>query len=146
MQMQGVPFDVYPSLAHLILPFLEIFAKDGAQTAAFFETQILERDMQCWIGGYERNYATTNEHYERENFKIKVVCLTEIGTDDLKTCHVSYCAGEDHKEWGPLMEKICLWAKENNCARVRATTRPGYERLLAQHSFRKTHIVLDRVL
>lgn len=131
MQIQGIPRDVYPAMAEHIRPFLEKFTEDGAHTVQFFEDQIDDRSMQCWIGIDE---------------KIKVVCLTEIGTDDLKTCHVSFCTGEDVNSWVHLMNDICLWAKEIGCARVRATTRPGYERLLAQHSFRKTHVVLDRVL
>lgn len=131
MQMAGVPQDEYPAIAHHIRPFLEAFAKDGAHTVAFFEAQILDRSMQCWIAGDGR---------------IKAVCLTEIGTDDLKTCHVSYATGEDHKEWGGLMEQLCLWAKSIGCVRVRATCRPGYQRLLTQHSFKTSHVVMDRVL
>lgn len=131
MQMAGVPHGEYPAIAHHIRPFLEAFAKDGAHTVPFFEAQILDRSMQLWIAGDGR---------------IKAVCLTEIGTDDLKTCHVSYATGEDHKEWGELMEQICLWAKSIGCGRVRATCRTGYRKLLTQHAFKQTHIIMDRDL
>ena len=131
MEMHGVPHDIYPELAEHIRPFLEKFTEDGAHDVQFFEDQIADRFMQCWVGG---------------ETEIKVVCLTEIGTDKLKTCHVSFCGGEDFRSWAHLIDGICLWATELGCARVRVTARPGYERFLSQHSFRKTHVVLDRSL
>ena len=131
MQMQGVPHDLYPGVAGHIRPFLAKFTEDGAHDVQFFEDQIADRSMQLWVGGDDG---------------IKVVCLTEIGTDKLKTCHVSFCTGEDVNSWVHLINDICRWAKEIGCGRIRVTARPGYERLLTQHSFRKTHVVLDRSL
>ena len=131
MQMQGVPWDVYPGLAHLIRPFLEKFTGDGAHTVADFEALIQSRDMQCWIGG---------------DGGIKVVCLTEIVPDRLKTCHISFCGGEDFKSWVPLIDEIAAFAKSIGCGRLRVTARTGYQKFLAQHAFHKTHIVMDRTL
>ena len=131
MQISGIPHDLYPGVAEHIRPFLEKFTEDGAHTVQFFEDQIADRAMQCWVGTEE---------------KIKVVCLTEIGTDDLKTCHVSFCGGDDPKSWVVLIEQICLWATELGCGRVRVTCRTGYQRLLRQHAFKQSHVVLDRTL
>lgn len=131
MQMEGVPADVYPTLAHLIRPILEKFTRDGANTVEDFEARIASRECQCWIGG--------------EN-GIKVVCLTEIVPDRLKTCHVSFCGGEDFRSWIGLIEGIALFAKQQGCARLRVTCRPGYQRFLSQYAFKQTHVVLDRTL
>lgn len=132
IEIQGIPSDSFPEVAHLVRPFFDAFAKDGAQSADYFESQILDRKMQLWLAV--------------DHGAIKCACLTEIGTDDLKTCHVSYCTGADHRDWVPLIDQICLWAREQGCARVRATCRPGYQRLLTQHSFKTSHLVMDRVL
>lgn len=131
MEMQGVPHDLYPGLAEHIRPFLEKFTVDGAHDVQFFEDQIADRSMQCWIGG---------------DGGIKVVCLTEICTDKLKTCHVAFCGGEDFKSWVHLIDGICLWAGQQGCARVRVTCRTGYRDFLRQHAFKQSHIVMDRYL
>lgn len=131
MQMAGVTAELYPSLAHIIRPFLAKFTGDGANTIEDFEAKILAQDMQAWIGG---------------DNGVHVVCLTEIGTDRLKTCHVSYCGGDSFRDWIPLIDRICDFARSIGCARVRVTCRPGYERYLSQHAFRKTHIIMDRSL
>ena len=131
MQMQGIPWDVYPTLAHLIRPTLEKFTEDGAHTVDDLEARIAARDMQCWIGGEGR---------------IQVVCLTEIVPDRLKTCHIGFCAGENFPDWVPLIEGIAAFARGIGCARLRLTARPGYTKFLVQHGFRQTHIVLDRSL
>jgi hypothetical protein len=131
MQMAGVPHDQYDAVAHVVRPFLEGFAADGSHTVDWFESQIRDRAMQCWIGG---------------DGALRVVCLTEIGTDDLKTCHVSYCGGPGFRDWVGLIGQIALWAKEIGCGRVRVTCRPGYRDFLTQHAFKQSHIVMDRDL
>lgn len=131
MQMAGVRYDEYPPIAHLVRPFLEGFAGDGAYTADDLEEMILDRRMQCWVGG---------------EGTIRVVCLTEVVTDRLKTLHVSYCGGAGFRDWVGLMDDLATCAKAMGCGRIRATCRPGYEKFLTQQSFTKTHIVMDRDL
>ncbi len=132
MQAQGIPADMYPPISHLIRPILEKFTGDGAHTVEDFEAMIADRSAQCWIGG--------------EGGKIKVVCLTQIVPDRLRTCQISFCGGEDFRDWISLIETIAAFAKSEGCARFRVLSRPGYAKFLAQHGLIKTHDVLDRSL
>jgi hypothetical protein len=50
------------------------------------------------------------------------------------------------KKWVHVMDEIANWAKSEECTHVESWARPGWERVLKQYQFKKTHVLLERKL
>mgnify|MGYP000297362435 CR=1 FL=1 len=111
---------------------LEEFAKNGEATPQDFIDQIRDTHIQLWLvedGG-------------------KVVCalLSKINANRLKTCEITHCAGANYSQWVGLWGIVEGWAKDIGCKRIKAITRPGWERPLKTFDMKKTHVVLEKEL
>lgn len=102
------------------------FCANGQWEPSDLISRIRNRQSQLWIAANE---------------EIKAVMLTEVGTDRLKTVTITHLAGKDRHEWLHLLADIKSWAGEINAKRLKAITRPGWERILTD--FKKTHVVLE---
>jgi len=105
---------------------LEKFCANGQWEPSDLISLIRSRQSQLWIAA---------------NHEIKAVMLTEVGTDRLKTVTITHLAGKDRSEWLHLLADIKAWAVELGSKRLKAVTRPGWERVLAD--FKKTHVILE---
>lgn len=77
---------------------------------------------------------------------VECAMLTSVAADALKTCDITHCAGRNARGWLHLFELVERWARDIGCKNIRATARPGWERLLAAHELKKTHVVLEKRL
>ena len=79
-----------------------------------------------------------------------------VRTPDTQTCGVIVTgiskgvleclilAGENMTEWSSLLVQIEAWAKDQNCTKVRAFTRPGMAKRMATYATRG--IIIEKVL
>ena len=88
-----------------------------------------DRTAQCWVVIGD---------------DIKACGLTQIKTDGCKTCEVIACAGEDADGWRHMIHLVGMWASEQGCGKLRLVARPGWEKVLRDDGFRRTHVMLDK--
>jgi hypothetical protein len=128
MELVGITNQIYPMVREEMLPFLREFSRASGMSLGWFEARILAGETQCWAAG---------------DNGVKAVCITEIHGPTL--C-INYATGTDLPDWVGMITEIMRFAKENKCTNIRVECRPGYEKHLAQHAFRKTHVILERSL
>lgn len=131
MRVVPVTADQFDNWKSRIEWHLASFAQStrGALAPDYYEGLIKSRHSQCWIA--------------LEGEDVRAVCLTQIRDDALNTCVITHCAGDSFSEWIGAVHIIKAWAKEAGCQRIEAITRPGWERYLRTHGFKKTHVILD---
>jgi hypothetical protein len=99
-------------------------------TAEDVREQLADTRMQLWL-------AWDGDH-------AKGCCITElVSTARGLCCNLVVVAGVDFKAWRPLIESIKAWAREKGCARLEASGRAGWERLVADDGWRKTRVVIE---
>jgi len=124
--------DQIDAFAPAIAWHLGEFAKNGESTAADFVEQIRSGHIQLW--------------YVEENGEVVCALLSNISANRLKTCEITHCAGANYSQWVGLWSIVEGWAKDIGCKRIKATTRPGWERPLKTFGMKKTHVVLEKDL
>ena len=122
--------DQIEAFAPAIAWHLGEFAKGGESTAQDFIDQIQAERIQLW--------------YVEDQGKIVCALLSRISADRLKTCEITHCAGEGYRHWVGLWGIVEAWAKDIGCKRIKAITRPGWERPLKTFDMVKTHVVLEK--
>jgi hypothetical protein len=79
--------------------------------------------------------------------KVICVCVTEIRKyPNHKVCDLRITTGEQFERWVGFMDQICEWARSNGCKKMEIFARPGWERILKQRGFNKTHVQLEKDL
>lgn len=82
-----------------------------------------------------------------EDNKVFCVCVTEIRQyPNFKVCDLRITTGEQYERWVGFMDSICKWARQNGCKKMEVFARPGWERILKQQGFRKTHVQIEKEL
>lgn len=77
----------------------------------------------------------------------KVILITRLlPYPRLIACELLACVGDDREAWEPLMDDIEAWAKAAGATLMQPIARPGWERVLAKRGYRKTHVMLEKVL
>ena len=62
----------------------------------------------------------------------------------LRECVIMVATGTDMQLWVHHISEIERWARDFGCDRMKATARPGWERILTD--YRKTHVILHKDL
>lgn len=82
-----------------------------------------------------------------EDDSTRALAITEIVQyPRISVCKLLACTGEQAKGWVDLVAEIEAWAKEHGCSVLEAICRPGWERHLKPMGYRKTHVVLEKIL
>lgn len=74
---------------------------------------------------------------------IRAVALTQVLADHKDTVSLTHCAGEGAVDWVHLIDGIRAWARDRGSQAFEVTCRPGWEKYLKGHGFKKTHIVME---
>jgi hypothetical protein len=124
-----------------IWPLVEDLIQKSCDRAGGFADAIhvkewLEKGvMQLWIA------------YDSKLNKVKCVCVTEIRQyPNYKVCDCKITTGTDYKSWVDFMDNVVNWARSLGCKKMEIFTRPGWERILKNKGFVKTHIQLEKPL
>lgn len=97
-------------------------------------TLCLTRRMDLWVAVDDTD-------------KICALGLTEIVEYPRnKVCKFLACTGENAADWTGLLGSLEAWAKAQGCAAMEPICRPGWERFLSAHGYRKRHVEMEKRL
>lgn len=75
------------------------------------------------------------------------VVITEIVQRPLyKICNIRIMVGKDRLKWQHHIKQIEDFANTNECDKMELIARPGWERVLKEFNYTKSHVVLDKYL
>jgi len=93
--------------------------------------------MQLWVI-WDKSKPTTIEKYFG-------VVVTEIVERKLKTsCNIFIVTGRQRQQWQHLISVLEDFALKNNCTNMELIARKGWERIMEQFQYKKTHVVLEK--
>jgi len=96
-----------------------------------------EGKFQIWIL-WDKVQKTSVEKYFG-------VVITEIVEKPLgKVCHIFMMTGRQRHKWQYLVKDIEKFAKEEKCSMMELITRPGWQKVLNQFGYKRTHVVLEK--
>ena len=73
------------------------------------------------------------------------VVVTELIQRQLgKVCHVYIMTGRQRQKWQHLVKVVEDFAKENKCQMVELIARPGWQKVMNNFGFKRTHVVLEK--
>ena len=116
----------------------EALSYSGNHTDADFVYDCVKADkMQLWVV-WDKDKPTTLEKYYG-------VVVTEIIQRTLvKTCNIFIVTGRRRQKWQHLISVLEDWAKSIGCTDMYLISRKGWERIMEQFNYKKTHVVLEK--
>jgi len=124
-------------------PMVEVAIQDaltysGNQHNSQFVYDVIKKEeMQLWIL-WDKEKETTLEKYHG-------VVVTEIIQRTLKKiCHIFIMTGEKREKWTSLIKIIEEFAKKNDCDGIELIARPGWQKVLQNYNYKRTHVVLEK--
>jgi hypothetical protein len=116
----------------------EALSYSGNHTDADFVYDcVKENKMQLWVV-WDKDKPTTLEKYYG-------VVVTEIIERKLvKTCNIFIVTGRQRQNWQHLISVLEDWAKSIECTDMYLIARKGWERIMEQFNYKKTHVVLEK--
>ena len=107
----------------------------GQYDACHAKDFVVAGEWQLWLMWTEGSQVPT----------IKCIVITTVQEyPKLKELVLIACAGEDREDWMEHLETIEAWGRYMRCDRVKAISRPGWEKILKD--YRKTHVQLEKIL
>ena len=105
--------------------------------SAFVLKTAKEGKFQIWIL-WDKVQKTSVEKYFG-------VVITEIVEKPLgKVCHIFMMTGRQRHKWQYLVKDIEKFAKEEKCSMMELIARPGWQKVLNQFGYKRTHVVLEK--
>ena len=93
--------------------------------------------MQLWVV-WDKDKPTTLEKYYG-------VVVTEIVKRKLiQSCNIFIVTGRNRQKWQHLISVLEDFALENNCTNMELFARKGWEKIMEQFDYKKTHVVLEK--
>jgi len=75
------------------------------------------------------------------------VVVTELIQRPLqKCCHIRIMTGHHREKWQHLIKEIEKFASQNNCDKMELIARPGWEKVLRNFRYKKSHVLLEKQL
>lgn len=110
----------------------------GNQTDLEFVYQTVKaKNFQLWIV-WDESKKTVQEQYNG-------VVVTEIVQRKLKkSCHIYIMTGKNRQQWQHLIRVIEDFAEQQECDNMELIARPGWQKILQNYNYKRTHIVLDK--
>lgn len=106
-------------------------------TSNHIKDHCLKNEMQLWM------------LWDKENKEEKYhgVVITEVIQRPLiKVLNIRIMVGNGRENWQHYISIIEDFAKHNGCDKMELIARPGWERVLKQFNYTKSHVVLDKYL
>jgi len=73
------------------------------------------------------------------------VVVTEIIKRQLgKVCHIYIMTGRQRHKWQYLVKDIEQFAKDEGCQMMELIARPGWQKVLNNYGYQRTHVVLEK--
>ena len=116
----------------------EALSYSGNHTDSEFVFDTLKQEkMQLWVL-WDKEKKTTLEKYYG-------VVVTEIIQRKLKkVCHIFIMTGRHRQMWQHLVKNIEEFASKNDCDGLELIARPGWQKILQNYNYKRTHVVLEK--
>jgi type II secretory pathway component PulJ len=110
----------------------------GQLTNSDFVLQTAKQDkFQVWVLWDKKQKTTLDKYFG--------VVVTELIQRQLgKVCHVYIMTGKQRQKWQHLVKVVEDFAKENKCQMVELIARPGWQKVMNNFGFKRTHVVLEK--
>jgi len=93
--------------------------------------------MQLWII-WDKDKSTTLEKYYG-------VVVTEVVQRKLKrSCQIFIMTGKHRQKWQHLISVLEDFAEEQECQQMELFARPGWQKILQNYNYKRTHVVLEK--
>jgi len=116
----------------------EALSYSGNHTdAQFVYDCIKEKKMQIWVV-WDKDKPTTLEKYYG-------VVVTEVVQRKLKrSCQIFIMTGKHRQKWQHLISVLEDFAEEQECQQMELFARPGWQKILQNYNYKRTHVVLEK--
>jgi|TARA_R100001086_G_scaffold222745_1_gene140326 hypothetical protein len=105
--------------------------------SAFVLQTAKEGKFQVWILWDKKQKTTLDKYFG--------LVITEIIQKPLgKICHIYMMTGRQRNKWQHLIKDIEEFAKNENCLMLELIARPGWQKVLNNFGYKRTHIVLEK--
>jgi hypothetical protein len=101
-----------------------------------FDT-LKEGKFQLWVL-WDKNQSKTVDKY------FGVVVTEIIKRKFGKVCHIYIMTGKQRTKWQHLITKVEDFAKQEGCKMMELIARPGWQRVLDDYGYKRTHVVLEK--
>ena len=93
--------------------------------------------FQLWVLWDRKQKITTNKYFG--------VVVTELIKRKFgKVCHIYIMTGRQRHKWQYLVKDIEGFAKEEGCLMMELIARPGWQKVLNNFGYKRTHVVLEK--
>ena len=93
--------------------------------------------FQVWIL-WDKQQKTSVEKYFG-------LVITEIRSQPLgNVCHIYMMTGRQRHKWQFLIKEIETFAQQEKCLILELFARPGWQKILNQYGYKRTHVVLEK--
>jgi hypothetical protein len=101
-----------------------------------FDT-LKEGKFQLWVLWDKKQKKTIDKYFG--------VVVTEIIKRKFgKVCHIYIMTGKQRTKWQHLITKVEDFAKQEDCKMMELIARPGWQRVLDDYGYKRTHVVLEK--
>lgn len=116
----------------------QALAYSGQLTDSEFVLETAKEDkFQVWILWDEIQKKTVDKYFG--------VVVTEIIKRKFgKVCHIYIMTGKQRHKWQYLIKDIEDFAKKSDCRMMELIARPGWQRVLNNFGYNRTHVVLEK--
>ncbi len=116
----------------------EALSYSGNHTDSDFVFETLKQQkFQLWIVWDKEKKTTKDKYYG--------VVITEVIKRKLrKSCNIFIVTGKHRQKWQHLISVLEDFALEQECNNMELIARKGWERIMEQFNYKKTHVVLEK--
>lgn len=134
MKLVPVPFDALREMAPLWVPFLREISKDSGEPL---------NDLIGYVAKHHIRIALAVDD-EGKPVALAGMRLWQRGADLIGD--IVWCSGKDRHSWQHLVAEIENLLRQAGCAMSRPIARTGWTKLLKQHGYKATHIMMEKKL
>ncbi len=141
MQLLNIPINKVDEVWSLVKRNIqEALSYSGNHTDSDFVYQtIKDGKFQLWVV-WDKSKKTVKEQYNG-------VVVTEIVKRKLKqSCNIFIVTGKNRQQWQHLISVLEDFALKNECTNMELIARQGWEKIMEQFDYKKTHVVLEKTL
>ncbi len=116
----------------------DALAYSNQLTDSDFVLEVAKQDkLQMWVLWDKDKDKTIDKYFG--------VVVTEIIQRKLgKVCHIYIMTGRQRQKWQYLVKDIEEFAKQEDCKMLELIARPGWQKVLNNFGYKRTHVVLEK--
>ena len=104
-----------------------------------FKQWCIDSKCQLWILWDAEEPIAEKKYYG--------VVITEVIQRPLQKCfYIRIMTGHHREKWQHLIKHLEKFALDNNCDKMELIARPGWERVLRNFRYKKSHVLLEKQL